>query len=120
MRFLIYITLPFLLFAKTTFITPMEYASQLYENPRGIGCHLCHGDKGEGKIVASYIDKEKKKTFGGSAINKLEYAVFYKALKERKSGMPRYFLTDKEIKALYLFLHKNDTKKIKQAETVVK
>lgn len=36
------------------------------------------------------------------------------ALNTRKSGMPRYFLTNKEIEALYLFVHRNDKKKSEQ------
>ena len=108
---LLTLILNFTLFAETSFITPIEYASQLYKNPRGIGCHLCHGEKGEGKIVAKYIHKKKKKTFGGSAINNTEYATFYKTLNKRTRGMPKYFLTDKEIASLYLFLHQDEIKK---------
>jgi hypothetical protein len=119
MKYLTILILPVLLFCETTFITPTEYASQLYKNPRGIGCNLCHGENGEGKIVATYIDKKKKKTFGGSAINKVKYNTFYKTLNKRTRGMPRYFLTNKEIQALYLYLHLNDKKKpIKKAKVV--
>jgi len=112
-KYILYFSLPFCLIAKTSFITPMEYASQLYKNPRGIGCQKCHGDNGEGKIVATYIDKKKKKVFRGSAINRMEYYKFYNALNRRNRGMPRYFLTTKEIEALYLYLHKNDKTTIK-------
>jgi mono/diheme cytochrome c family protein len=94
--------------AKTTFITPMEYASQLYKNPRGIGCQNCHGLNGEGKVVAKYMHKNIKKVFKGPAINDIEYKTFYEKLNKRNKGMPRYFLTTKEIKALYMYLHKDD------------
>jgi len=121
MKYLRFLIFPYLLLAETSFITPMEYASRLYQNPRGIGCQLCHGDKGQGKVVANYMHKNVKKSFGGSAINKVKYEVFYKALNSRKDGMPRYFLTDKEIAALYLFLHQNDKiKKAKKEEPIVK
>ncbi|MEA1892456.1 MAG: cytochrome c [Campylobacterota bacterium] len=97
------------LFGDTSFITPLEYASQLYKNPRGIGCHHCHGDMGQGRVVATYIDKKEKKSFEGSAINGLDFDTFYTALNKRNMGMPRYFLTKKEIQALYLYLQENRT-----------
>lgn len=104
MRNIIFLLLPLYLFAKSSFITPMEYSSSLYKNPRGIGCQKCHGESGEGRLVASYIHKGKKKSFKGPVINDMDYSDFYKALNVRKNAMPRYFLTDKEIKALYFYL----------------
>jgi len=100
---LFFITVP--LFATSSFITPMEYASQLYKNPRGVGCQKCHGMHGEGMVIARYKHKNKEKSFLGPQINQLPYEVFHKALNERKKGMPRYYLTRGEIKALYLYLH---------------
>ncbi len=106
--------IPLYLVADTSFITPMEYASQLYKNPRGIGCHHCHGENGEGKVIAIYIQKNKHKVFKAPAINKIQYHKFYNALNKKNKGMPRYFLTIKEINALYLYLHKNDKKLLKK------
>ena len=114
MKYLIYLTLPCLVIAQTSFITPMEYASQLYKNPRGIGCQHCHGDAGEGKLIANFIDKKKKKSFRGPAINELGFEKFYKSLNTIKRGMPRYFLTKKEVQALYLYLHRDELKKKKE------
>ena len=111
MKYILLLLIPIYLVAKTSFITPIEYASQLYKNPRGIGCHLCHGDKGEGKLVATYIDKKKKKSFDGPTINSLDFTTFYKAMSIRKRGMPRYFLTKKEIQALYFYLQEKQNKK---------
>ncbi|WP_363114104.1 cytochrome c [Sulfurimonas sp. RIFOXYD12_FULL_33_39] len=96
--------MPFFLFGDTTFITPMEYASSLYKNPRGIGCQKCHGDYGEGKIVANYIHKNENKSFVAPSINSIDFDRFYTALNVRRNGMPRYFLTRKEIQALYFYL----------------
>jgi len=110
-RYVLYFSLPLYLVAQTSFITPMEYASQLYKNPRGIGCHNCHGENGEGKIVARYIHKNKKRVFKGPVINSIEYYKFFNALNRRNKGMPRYFLTTKEIEALYLYLHRDDKNK---------
>ncbi len=103
--------LPLALLAETSFITPMEYASQLYKNPRGIGCQHCHGDRGQGKLVATYIHKKKKKEFRGPAIDSLDFDKFYQALNRAKKGMPRYYLTKKEVKALYFFLQQDKQEK---------
>jgi mono/diheme cytochrome c family protein len=110
MKYLFFLLLPFFLWANSTFITPMEYASQLYENPRGIGCQKCHGENGEGKVIANYTHKNKKKSFIGPKINNVAFGDFYKALNSRKKGMPMYYLTKKEVEALYFYLHKNDKK----------
>nr|WP_321265514.1 c-type cytochrome [uncultured Sulfurimonas sp.] len=110
MKYLLLFSFASLLFGATSFITPLEYASQLYKNPRGIGCHHCHGEKGEGKLVANYMHKKEKKTFKGPSINKLDFNKFYRALDERKNGMPRYFLTKKEVQALYFYLQQNKEK----------
>lgn len=110
MRYVLFLLLPFYLYATSSFITPMEYSSSLYKNPRGIGCNNCHGEKGEGKLVATYMHKGEKKSFGGPAINSMDFDKFYKALNKRINGMPRYFLTKKEIQALYFYLQQKDKK----------
>ncbi|QOP41229.1 c-type cytochrome [Sulfurimonas marina] len=114
MKYILFLILSISLFSESNFITPMEYASSLYKNPRGIGCHRCHGENGEGKLIANYVHKGKKKSFDGPIIKDLSYEKFYKALNKRKKGMPRYFLTDNEIEALYLYLHRNDKKSEKK------
>jgi len=116
MKYIILFSLPLLLFGQTTFITDMEYAAQFYKNPRGIGCQHCHGENGEGKLIAKYKHKGEAKSFNGPAINKLDFVTFFNELNKRKRGMPRYFLTQKEIKALYLYLHQDDEKEIKNAK----
>ncbi len=104
MRFTMFLVLPLLVYAKTSFITQMEYSSQLYKNPRGIGCDSCHGKKGEGKLIATYSHKGIKKDFRGPPINSIKYDDFEKALNSSKRGMPRYYLTQTEIKALFFYL----------------
>jgi hypothetical protein len=113
MKYVILIFLPLYLFAEATFITQQEYASRLYKNPRGIGCQHCHGDHGEGKLVATYTHKKVKKEFRGPAIDGMNFNKFHNALNERKKAMPRYFLTKKEIQALYLYLNQ-EKKEIKR------
>ncbi|MCK9453609.1 MAG: cytochrome c [Sulfurimonas sp.] len=109
MRSILLVLLPFYLLAQSSFITPMEYASSLYKNPRGIGCHRCHGEFGEGKIVAKYEHKNEKKSFIGPVINSMNFNDFFNSLNVRKNGMPRYFLTQQEIKALYFYLQEKKT-----------
>ena len=111
MRDILLLLLPFSLFAQTSFITPMEYASSLYKNPRGIGCQNCHGDSGEGRVVARYKDKKEKKSFVGPEINSMDFNNFFTALNVRKNGMPRYFLTHKEIQALYFYVQEKKKEK---------
>ena len=104
MRFILILLLPFFIYAQSSFITPMEYSSSLYKNPRGIGCDKCHGLKGEGKLIATYIHKKKKKEFRAPAINNVVYNDFKEALNKSTSGMPIYYLTESEIKALFFYL----------------
>ena len=115
MRFL-FLFFPFVLFGESSFITEMEYASLLYKNPRGIGCHKCHGLKGEGKLIATYKETKKvkkgekvykikvKKEFRVPAINMLTYKTFNDTLNRDVRGMPKYYLTEGEIKALFFYL----------------
>ena len=116
MKSLLFLLIPLYLFGVASFITPAEYAAQLYKNPRGIGCQKCHGENGEGKLIANYKHKGVQKSFRGPEINTLNYQEFYKALNRRKNGMPRYFLTDKEVEALYLHLHKDDVEEEQDAQ----
>ncbi|WP_394951693.1 c-type cytochrome [uncultured Helicobacter sp.] len=93
-------------FDNEGFITFKEYGKNLYENPRGIGCNHCHGTKGEGSIIAHYKHKGNAKTLNAPAINKLEFSAFTKALSSQKLNvMPRYYLTPKEIQAIYFYLY---------------
>ena len=108
MRFIIFIFFVFLIVqAKVidSFITEKEYAEHLYKNPRGIGCNKCHGKKGEGMVISTYKHKDEERTLRTNEINTLGYEAFAAALEEKRSVMPKYFLTSKEIKALYNYLH---------------
>lgn len=97
-----------------SFITKEEYAAGLYHNPRGVGCHLCHGEAGEGKLIANYKDKGESKTFAGKPINKLSFREFYDKVNSRIVGMPRYYLTDSEIQILYYYLHREEFQRAAQ------
>ena len=93
---------------KDSFITEQEYAEHLYKNPRGIGCDKCHGKRGEGIVIARYKDKGENKELRTDEINSIDYEAFRLALQARRGVMPKYFLTTREIKALYGYLHKDE------------
>lgn len=84
----------------------------LYENPRGISCAKCHGEFGEGLVIAKYkqIDKNtgKKITldFKTPKINDLELLYFAKKIRNPSGVMPSYFLSNDEIITLYNYLIK--------------
>ncbi len=105
------------------FITNYEYGKMLYNNPRGISCAKCHGKKGKGKTITSFINsKGKKETIKTYPIENLSFETFKKALfhkikikpilKKNPNSplkyiniMPIYdYLTDKEIKTILLYL----------------
>lgn len=111
MRAVVFLGLVFVLSHADSFITKEEYAAGLYHNPRGVGCHLCHGEAGEGKLIAKYRDNGETKVFAGKPINKLPFRDFYLKLNDRIVGMPRYYLTDNEIQTLYYYLHREEFKR---------
>jgi hypothetical protein len=95
-----------------SFITEQEYGKMLYNNPRGIGCNLCHGNNGQGKVITTYKDKKKDdnyiKTYIISApkINNLDFNYFINYINniKSKSIMPKYFLTNDELRSIYIYL----------------
>ena len=118
-----------LIYAKNDdwFITNLEYGKMLYNNPRGISCAKCHGIKGEGKIITSFINKKGEKKIiktlplKNLTFEKLKKALFHKFnLKQIRHKypnspliyidiMPKYdYLTDNEIKAILLYLKSKD------------
>ncbi len=93
-----------LLFAED-FISEFEYGQMLYKDPRGVSCASCHGELGEGVFIASFKDeKNKPHEFYGADIRGLGLKKFKKALEKGGSIMPRYYLTDKEIEAIYKYV----------------
>ena len=83
----------------------------LYQNPRGIGCHKCHGIDGKGLVLGRYRDGNKTITIKAPDITNLDYRRFKKGIVSKKNRlMPVYFLTDKEIETLYYYLKKEKKK----------
>ncbi len=94
-----------LLLAEESFITVGEYGQMLYNNPRGIGCIHCHGESGEGALIASYKEDGKRVELRGPDIRKVTLKRLKATLPKRHRVMPTYFLTDKEIRAIFHYLH---------------
>ena len=90
---------------KDNFISKFEYGQMLYENPRGVSCKRCHGPLGKGSFIASFIDsKGKIHKFYGSDIRNLDFATFKKQVETGGRIMPRFYLTNKELEAIYNFI----------------
>ncbi|PAF52997.1 cytochrome C oxidase subunit III [Helicobacter sp. 13S00482-2] len=106
--FFCFFSLCFYVFAQeskdTSFITTQEYGKKLYENPRNIGCIKCHGKNGESEVIATYKNKNKSKIIKAPKINDMDFEAFKKALSKDKGIMPKYNLTEEEIKAIYLYI----------------
>ena len=99
--------LPFFMYAED-FMSHFEYGQMLYSNPRGVSCALCHGKYGKGDVIASYKQEDGKKVeLQSPDITNLTFKQMIKALNSSHKIMPRYYLTDKEIKAIYDYIQKS-------------
>ncbi len=92
------------------FISQLEYGQMLYQDPRGVSCVPCHGEKGEGGELATYAKKVGKKrvvvNLNAPNIQNSSFEKFKEAILKGKGVMPKYFLTTKEIKAIYKYIKK--------------
>ncbi len=100
--------LPLLLGANEDFISHYEYGEMLYNNPRGVSCSQCHGDKGEGEVIVKYQDEEGEKVITGSDIRRESLSTMTSSLNNSHMIMPRYYLTDEEVKAIYDYIQKKN------------
>ncbi len=105
-EFLLFLFFISSLYSNDNFLTKQEYARMLYKNPRGIGCHKCHGLRGEGKVLVNYIHKNRNQTIKAPNLTNISKKKFFQAFlkRRRKSIMPQYFLTKEEIETLYFYL----------------
>jgi len=89
------------------FISEFEYGQMLYQNPRGVSCVPCHGDTGEGKTIAVYRDRDgNEKRLFGADIRQSDIERYRESIRKGPGVMPRYFLTDREIEAIYRYIRK--------------
>jgi len=108
MKRLLLLLLPLLLGANEDFISHYEYGEMLYNNPRGVSCSQCHGQNGEGEVIVKYHDEEGKKIIKGSDIRKESLSTMISSLNCYHLIMPRYYLTDEEVKAIFDYLQKKN------------
>lgn len=95
-----------ILLSEESFINQKEYGKQLYNDPRGVGCNKCHGEDGRGMSIAKYIsEKGKEVELKSPDITNIDYKTFLKSLKVDSYIMPRYYLTDNEIEAIYDYIN---------------
>jgi len=98
------ILLPLLLCGEEGFISHYEYGEMLYANPRGVSCAQCHGASGEGKIIVKYKDAEGMQALRGTDIRKDDLSIMISSVRAYHKIMPRYYLTNKEVEAIYDYL----------------
>ena len=86
------------------FITDFEYGQMLYHDPRGASCAECHGETGAGRLIAEYGVDGENITLQGPDIRQATYQQIKESTQKGRGVMPRYFLTDKEIRAIHAYL----------------
>jgi cytochrome c553 len=99
-----------------SFLLEIEYGKMLYNNPRGIACSKCHGKEGKGgQVIAKYYDQNSNpKLLKGIDITHYRLDQLKASMQNnfrdkdnrrvRHKIMPIYYLTYKEIKAIYTYL----------------
>jgi len=107
--------LPLLLNANEDFISHFEYGQMLYSNPRGVSCAQCHGEQGEGKVIVSYMDEKEKKVIAGPDIRKETLPKMISSVNTYHLIMPRYYLTNEEVKAIYDYLQQKNANYLAQS-----
>ena len=96
--------------ADEDFISHYEYGQMLYKYPRGVSCVECHGEAGEGKVIVEFRDIHGKQEIRGSDIRQKSLSEMINALNSYHEIMPRYYLTDEEIKAIHDFIQERNKK----------
>ena len=100
--------LPLLSFANEDFISHYEYGEMLYANPRGVSCAQCHGEKGEGKVIVTYREGNEEKVIKGTDIRRESLVKMIQSVNVDHPIMPRYYLTNEEVKAIYDYLQEKN------------
>ncbi|HHD78761.1 MAG TPA: cytochrome c [Epsilonproteobacteria bacterium] len=95
---------PLFLYSEESFISHYEYGEMLYSNPRGVSCAECHGTSGEGKIIVAYQDIHGKEAIKGADIRRKTLNEMLKSVSSYHKIMPRYYLTNEEVEAIYDYL----------------
>ena len=102
------LTIPLLLGADEDFISHYEYGEMLYNNPRGVSCAQCHGKSGEGKVIVEFRDIHGKQALKGPDIRLKTLDEMLVSVNSTHPVMPRYYLTEEEVKAIFDYLQKKN------------
>jgi len=87
------------------FISEFEYGQMLYSDPRGVSCASCHGKVGKKRFIASYKeDSGILKEFYAPDIREVDLKQFKKTLSSGGRIMPKYYLTNKEVEAIFKYI----------------
>ena len=90
----------------------------LYKDPRGVSCANCHGTVGEKTFIASFKNEDNTtRDFYSPDIRKLDLKKFKKALDKGGRIMPKYYLTDKEVEAIYKYIKAVNQESIKSDDS---
>jgi cytochrome c553 len=108
--------LPLLLGADEDFISHYEYGEMLYNNPRGVSCSQCHGEEGAGTTIVEFRDIHGKQAIKGPDIRMESLQTMIKSVNSYHEIMPRYYLTDEEVKAIYDYLQKKNEAYLSQVK----
>ena len=104
--------------ADEDFISHYEYGEMLYQNPRGVSCQQCHGESGEGTTIVEFRDIHGKQAIRGSDIRKASLQTIIHAISNYHKIMPRYYLTDEEVKAIYDYLQEKNKGYLSQSKEI--
>lgn len=105
---LLLLLFPILANSSEDFISPYEYGEMLYNNPRGVSCMQCHGESGEGRVIVRYKDADEEKLIKGADIRHKSLKEMIKSVNAYHKVMPRYYLTNKEVKMMYEYLQEKN------------
>jgi mono/diheme cytochrome c family protein len=108
------VLIPLLLGANEDFISHYEYGEMLYNNPRGVSCSQCHGSDGAGTTIVEFRDIHGKQVIKGSDIRQKSLGSMIKSVNSYHEIMPRYYLTDEEVKTIYDYLQKKNENYLKE------
>ena len=106
--------LPLLLGANEDFISHYEYGEMLYANPRGVSCSQCHGERGEGADIVEYKEGKEKEVIKGPDIRQESLLRMINSVNAYHKIMPRYYLTDEEVKAIHDYIQKKNESYLSQ------
>ena len=100
--------IPLIVCAEEDSISHYEYGQMLYNNPRGVSCAQCHGKSGEGKVIVEFRDIHGKEKLKGPDIRLASLEKMIKSINSYHPVMPRYYLTNEEVRTIYDYLQKRN------------